>query len=120
MSTSAATAPSALPGMGSILFPGGVAFRVWAPFASSVSASGEFNQWSTTAHPFVNEGNGYWYVEVPGAKIGDHYEFVIFRGGQQPLKRKNPYASEVVNSVGKAIIPKANKTPTICSSITII
>ncbi len=105
MPTSATRAPSTRTGMGTILFPGGVAFRVWAPFATSVSASGE---WSTTANPFTSEGNGYWYVEVPGAKIGDHYEFVIFRGGQPPLKRKNPYASEVVNSVGKAIIHDPN------------
>ncbi len=96
--------PSARPGMGTILFPRGVAFRVWAPFASRVFASGDFNQWSTTAHPFVSEGNGYWYVEVPGAKMGDQYEFVIFKDGKQLPGRKNPYASEVVNSAKKAII----------------
>jgi hypothetical protein len=35
------------PGHGTILFPGGVAFRAWAPFASSVSAVGTFNQCQT-------------------------------------------------------------------------
>jgi 1,4-alpha-glucan branching enzyme len=87
-----------------MLFPGGAAFRVWAPFASQVFASGDFNGWSTTANPFVSEGNGTWYVEVPGASIGDQYEFVIFKDGQQLPGRKNPYASEVVNSARKAII----------------
>ena len=56
--------PTIHPGMGTILIPGGVAFRVWAPFASAVFATGTFNQWSETAHPFASEGNGYWSVEM--------------------------------------------------------
>jgi 1,4-alpha-glucan branching enzyme len=99
-----AASPTARPGMGTILIPGGVAFRVWAPFASEVFAAGEFNQWSTTANPFASEGNGYWSVEVPGAKIGDEYQFVLRKGGGPLIWRKNPYASAVVNSSGNAII----------------
>jgi 1,4-alpha-glucan branching enzyme len=94
--------------MGTILFPGGVAFRVWAPFASSVCAAGTFNQWSPSANPFASEGNGYWSVEVPGAGIGDEYQFVIRNGTQPLLWHKNPYASEVVNSSGNAIIHDPN------------
>jgi 1,4-alpha-glucan branching enzyme len=90
--------------MGTILYPGGAAFRVWAPFAAEVFATGTFNQWSTTAHPFASEGNGYWSVEVPGAKIGDEYQFAIRNGTQPLLFHKNPYASEVVSSSGNAII----------------
>lgn len=89
--------------MGTILHAGGVAFRVWAPFASRVFASGTFNQWNAKANPFASEGNGYWSVEVPTAKVGDEYQFVISNGAQV-LWRKNPYASEVVNSSGNAII----------------
>ena len=100
-------APSAHPGMGTVLYPGGVAFRVWAPFASSVFAAGTFNQWSATANPFASEGGGYWSVEVPEAKMGDEYQFVIHNGAQE-LWRKNPYASEVVNSSGNAIIHDPN------------
>ncbi len=96
------------PGMGTMLFPGGVAFRVWAPFASGVFASGDFNGWSASAHPLTSEGNGYWYGEVSGAKIGDQYEFVIFKDGQRLPGRKNPYASAVVNSAKKAIIHDPN------------
>jgi len=101
---SVAGSPSARPGMGTILFPGGAAFRVWAPFASAVFAAGAFNQWSLAAHPFTREANGCWYVEVTGAKVGDEYQFVILSGDQPALWRKNPYASEVVNSSGNAII----------------
>ncbi|MCL5995820.1 MAG: alpha-amylase family glycosyl hydrolase [Chloroflexi bacterium] len=89
--------------MGTTLIPGGAAFHVWAPFATQVFASGDFNQWSPTANPFTREGNGNWYVEVPGAGIGDEYQFVICNG-PQTLWHKNPYASEVVNSSGNAII----------------
>ena len=100
--------PTNHPGMGTIIIPGGVAFRVWAPFATEVFAAGTFNQWSETANPFASEGNGYWSVEVPGAKIGDEYKFVIRNGSQPPLWRRNPYASELVNSSGNAIIHDPN------------
>jgi 1,4-alpha-glucan branching enzyme len=89
--------------MGTVLYKEGVTFRVWAPFASSVFAAGTFNEWSATANPFASEGNGYWSVDVPGAKVGDEYQFVI-HNGDQTLWHKNPYASEVVNSSGNAII----------------
>jgi 1,4-alpha-glucan branching enzyme len=35
----AVTAPSTRPGMGSIPFPGGVTFRVWAPDATGAAVS---------------------------------------------------------------------------------
>ncbi len=100
--------PTTQPGMGTMLIPGGVAFRVWAPFASEAFVAGTFNEWSPTANPFASEGNGYWSVEVPGAKIGDEYQFVIRNGDQPLLWRKNPYASQVVNSSGKAVIHDPN------------
>lgn len=100
--------PSTRPGMGTILFPGGVAFRVWAPFASEVFAAGTFNQWSITANPFASEGNGYWSMEIPGAKIGDEYKFVIRNGANPLIWRRNPYASELVNSSGNSIIHDPN------------
>ncbi len=106
--TAPITSPSARPGMGTMLFPGGVAFRVWAPFATGVFAAGDFNQWSATANPFASEGNGYWSVEIPGAKVGDKYEFVIISNGQQLPGRKNPYASEVINSARKSVIHDPN------------
>ena len=96
-------AASSHPGMGTVLYPSGATFRVWAPFASGVFAAGTFNEWSDTANPFTSEVNGYWSVDVPAAKIGDEYQFVI-HNGDQILWHKNPYASEVVNSSGNAII----------------
>jgi 1,4-alpha-glucan branching enzyme len=95
--------PSTRPGMGSILYPGGAAFRVWAPFATNVFIAGTFNQWSTTANPLASEGNGYWSADIPDVQLGHEYKLVI-PNVDPPLWRINPYASEVVNSIGNAII----------------
>ena len=40
MQRTISASPSLRPGLGTILYPGGAAFRVWAPFASSVFAAG--------------------------------------------------------------------------------
>ncbi len=95
--------PSARTGMGALPYRGGVAFRVWAPFASSVSVAGSFNGWSETAHPLASEGNGYWSLDVLPAKVGDEYKFVI-RNGERTLWRIDPYARNVTSSVGNGII----------------
>jgi 1,4-alpha-glucan branching enzyme len=99
--------PSSRQGMGTILFPGGVAFRVWAPFASRVFVAGSFNRWDPKANPFASEGNGYWSVEVPGAKVDDEYQFVI-PTDSGTLWHKNPYASSVISSSGNAVIHDPN------------
>jgi 1,4-alpha-glucan branching enzyme len=89
--------------MGSILFEGGAAFRVWAPFASAVSVAGEFNGWDPDADPLANEGNGYWSADVLGPRVGQQYKLVI-RRGEEVLWRVNPYARQVVHSAGNAMI----------------
>jgi 1,4-alpha-glucan branching enzyme len=94
--------------MGTILFPGGAAFRTWAPFATQVFVAGDFNGWDSTANPLTSEGNGYWYGEVNGVHIRDQYKLMILNDGQPPLWRKNAYATEVSNSSGNAIIHNPN------------
>lgn len=64
-------------GMGAIPYDGGVAFRVWAPHAESASVGGDFNEWSSDAAPIVREDHDTWYGEVPEAKSGDEYRFLI-------------------------------------------
>lgn len=95
--------PSERTGMGSILFPGGAAFRVWAPFATGVSVAGAFNEWDPDRNPLASEGNGYWSADVTRPRVGDQYKLVV-RNGDQVFWRINPYAREVVNSVGNAIL----------------
>src|SRR5258708_10723493 len=100
--------PSIYPGMGTILFPGGAAFRVWAPFATAVSVAGDFNQWSDTANPLAREENGTWSADVSGAKVGDKYKFVIGTASGELLRRINPYASQVTSSAGNGKIHDPN------------
>lgn len=92
-------------GMGAITLAKGVAFRVWAPNAQSVSVIGIFNGFKPGAHPLASEGNGNWYGEVPTAKSGDEYKYHIINGEQQ-LSRIDPYARQVTNSVGNGIVYK--------------
>ena len=90
-------------GMGALPYEGGTAFRVWAPHATAVFVSGSFNDWAEDTHPLIHEGDGYWYGEAHGACPGDEYQFLI-QAGPEVYHRIDPYAREVTNSVGNAII----------------
>lgn len=96
--------PDAHPGMGAIVHPKGVAFRVWAPHADAVSVIGTFNGWEAGKHPLTRENpEGYWYADVPAAKAGDEYRFHLTTPYGE-FKRIDPYAREVTNSVGNAVV----------------
>ncbi|MGO4957415.1 alpha-amylase family glycosyl hydrolase [Luteococcus sp. Sow4_B9] len=92
-----------LDGMGALPHDGGVAFRVWAPHATTVSVMGDFNEWNNSANPLENEGNGYWYGDVAGASVGQQYKYHLTNGEMQ-LDKVDPYAHQVTNSVGNGII----------------
>lgn len=89
--------------MGAILHAGGVAFRVWAPHAQSVSVIGSFNHWDATKDPMHSENNGYWYANVAEAHADDQYLFFLATQNGE-FKRIDPYARGVTNSVGNAIV----------------
>lgn len=90
-------------GMGAIPHEGGTAFRVWAPHAQQVFVMGDFNNWSKTKAPMASEENGYWYLDITGAKPGQEYKFLI-KNGEMELERIDPYARQVTNSVGNGVI----------------
>jgi len=90
-------------GMGAVPGASGVAFRVWAPHAEKVFATGTFNDWSETSSPLVSEKNGYWFAEVTEAKAGDEYRYLI-HGPKGLLSRIDPYARSVTNSIGNGVI----------------
>jgi 1,4-alpha-glucan branching enzyme len=92
-----------LPGLGSILYEGGVAFRVWAPHASMVSVLGTFNNWDAALHPMKSEAGGNWYARVDGAHVGDQYKYQLTTENGI-INRIDPHAREVTNSVGNAIV----------------
>ncbi len=96
-------------GMGAIPFEGGAAFRVWAPFATSVCVAGAFNGWSVDATPLTAESDGYWSVDVAAAALGDQYKFVIVNPAlASALWKNDPYAKAMTNSVGNSIIASAD------------
>jgi 1,4-alpha-glucan branching enzyme len=88
--------------MGALPHDKGVAFRVWAPHAQRVCVTGSFNNWDEST-PLVAGDNGTWYVDVPTAKIGDEYRYLIFNG-EQKLSKIDPYARQVTNSVGNSVV----------------
>lgn len=104
-STTSTPVVSTHPGMGAILYSGGTAFRVWAKFAEKIYVVGEFNNWSETANPLASEGNGYWSVDVSGAKEGQQYRYLIHSPFlDKPHYRTDPYAEQVDKESGNSYI----------------
>ena len=92
-----------LGGMGALPHESGTAFRVWAPHADRVWVMGDFNDWSRTKDALKTEDNGYWYLDVPGARPGQEYKYLI-KNGDMELERIDPCARQVTNSVGSGVI----------------
>jgi 1,4-alpha-glucan branching enzyme len=91
------------PGMGAVLHAGGAGFRVWAPHATLVAVTGDFNDWSKERHLLAPEDGGFWSAEVDGVAPGAAYRFII-QGPSGELSRKDPYARDVDHSNGNAIV----------------
>ncbi len=99
-------APSPHPGMGAIPHPGGTSFRVWAPHATAVFVTGDFNAWAADADPMARDDGGAsdtWSVDVADVSPGMEYRFTI-RTPDGDLSRIDPYARLVTNSVGNGIV----------------
>lgn len=81
--------------MGANLIGVGATFRVWAPGANEVFASGAFNGWAQDdASRLVKDARGYWAGFLPGVKDGDPYKFYIAGNGSSGYKR-DPYARDL-------------------------
>ncbi|MGA0849059.1 MAG: alpha-amylase family glycosyl hydrolase, partial [Chthoniobacterales bacterium] len=78
----------------------GTAFRVWAPNAESVSVIGSFNNWKPGKDEMnADKETGVWSLEIPKAKPGDEYLFLI--NGE--LERRDPRGREI-SAAGKSVI----------------
>ena len=86
--------PAPQPGMGAIPHANGTVFRVWAPHAEAVHVTGSFNNWHRSQISLAREENGFWSANVPEARIGDTYKFVLKHNGHH-LLRTDPYAKDV-------------------------
>jgi 1,4-alpha-glucan branching enzyme len=74
--------------MGANVVPGGATFRVWAPRASAVYVTGDFNGWKPDSSSLLNMiGGGHWGGFVAGIKPGDRYLFHVEGPGSSGPKR---------------------------------
>ncbi|WP_448699002.1 alpha-amylase family glycosyl hydrolase [Mucilaginibacter sp. AW1-3] len=96
-----------IPGMGAVIQPNGVFFRVWAPNAEQVFVAGSFNNWDNEEHALQNENNGYWAGLIETAKTGDEYKYFL-KTPSGNLMRNDPYARSVTSSVGNSVIYDPN------------
>jgi 1,4-alpha-glucan branching enzyme len=90
-------------GMGAVIQPDGVFFRVWAPNATAVFVAGSFNDFNKEGDRLQSEGNGNWAGLVAIAKKGDEYKYVLQTPNGE-LFKNDPYARAVTSSVGNSIV----------------
>ncbi|MFC3897711.1 hypothetical protein ACFOWZ_40100 [Lentzea rhizosphaerae] len=64
-----------------------------------VAVAGTFNGWSK--EPLTDEHNRLWSVDVPAARPGDDYRYVIVHDGVELRPwRPDPYATAMRSSLG--------------------
>jgi 1,4-alpha-glucan branching enzyme len=70
-----------------------------------VAVAGSFNSFSPSAAPLAREPSGYWSTDVPGAKLGDEYKFLL-TGPNRPgtFWKNDPYCRWLTNSIGNGIV----------------
>ncbi len=92
--------------MGAIPSRSGTTFRVWAPHAQAVFVTGTFDEWAGASTPLARDDDGAsdtWSAHVEGVEPGAEYRFTI-RTATGDLSRMDPYARQVTNSVGNAVV----------------
>jgi 1,4-alpha-glucan branching enzyme len=96
--------------MGAVPHSDGTSFRVWAPHATAAFVTGTFDDWAGDRTALGRDGDGTsgtWSVDVAGVEPGTEYRFTI-RTPDGDLSRIDPYARQVTNSVGNAIVYDPN------------
>jgi len=73
----------------------GFYFAVWAPNATEVSVTGNFNDWKRNTHPlFVRlDNSGIWEGFIPNFKKGDAYKYAIKGYKGIEIDKGDPYAN---------------------------
>ena len=75
----------------------GVLFATWAPNATRVSITGDFNRWDGRRHPMRSRGSsGVWELFIPGLECGLHYKYEILnRHSGAVVSKSDPYAQQL-------------------------
>ncbi len=72
----------------------GVRFRVWAPKASGVAVTGDFNYWdkNTAWHMNRVSDQGIWEIFIPGIGEYTNYKYLIYTADGRTLEKSDPFA----------------------------
>ncbi|MEO1517410.1 MAG: 1,4-alpha-glucan branching protein GlgB [Bacteroidota bacterium] len=72
----------------------GTFFAVWAPNATQVAVSGNFNNWDATSHQMSPrwDGSGIWELFVPGIGHGMLYKYTLITQQGHKLEKSDPFA----------------------------
>jgi 1,4-alpha-glucan branching enzyme len=97
---SSADATAVVPG--AFVTSQGATFGLWAPHAAAVSVVGDFNGWAPTL--MAPDGLGDFSVQIPHAKSGDHYHYVLSTPDAGTLLRQDPRAFQVATVAGDSIL----------------
>jgi len=75
----------------------GVLFSTWAPNATRVSITGDFNNWDGRRYPMRSRGgSGVWELFVPGLKAGTLYKYELRnRSSHKVFSKSDPYAQQL-------------------------
>lgn len=73
----------------------GYYFAVWAPNATYISVTGNFNDWDTKTHPlFVRQDNsGIWEGFIPNLPKGELYKYHIHGYKGRKMDKGDPFAN---------------------------
>lgn len=93
-------------GMGATLYTGGVMFRIWAPNATRVWVTGDFNSWGRTE--LGNEFNGNFSGDVAGATRYQKYKYIVLNKYGGEATHADPRSARMENSAGASIIHDPN------------
>lgn len=78
-------------------------FRLWAPFADSVSIIGDFENWSENGIPLKKEAHGNWSIALDNVKVGHQYKYLITHG-KLKLSRNDPRALQLTSAQDASIV----------------
>lgn len=72
----------------------GTYFSVWAPNASHVAVTGNFNGWNHYSHAMAArwDGSGIWELFIPGIGKGEYYKYFIENQNGYVVEKGDPYA----------------------------
>lgn len=73
----------------------GIYFCLWAPNATFVSVTGNFNEWDQSAHFLMArwDNSGIWEGFIPGVKLGEIYKYHIAGYENRVTDKSDPFAN---------------------------